>query len=124
MPENPYINVIFVAVMTVAFILVTSYGLGALAGWIAKKAGAPRSRQQSTFAGYLFAAPWIVGFLIFVVVPMGFCLYWSFTDYRVTSPQAPNWLGLENYRALLFEDSTFRASIVNTLYLTAIGLPL
>ena len=124
MPENPYVNVIFVAVMTVAFILVTSYGLGALAGWIAKMAGAPRSRQQSTFAGYMFAAPWIVGFLIFVVVPMGFSLYWSFTDYRVTANAAPNWVGLDNYVRLVTKDSGFRASVVNTLYLTVLGLPL
>ncbi len=124
MPENPYVNVIFVAMMTIAFIIATSYGLGALAGWISKLAGAPRSRQQSTFAGYMFAAPWIVGFLIFVVVPLGFSLYWSFTDYRVTANAPPNWVGLNNYVRLITKDSSFVASVVNTLYLTVLGLPL
>ncbi len=124
MPANPYINVLEMAGLTVVFIIASSFGLAWVARRVAKARRATRKQQAETFAGYLFAAPWIVGFLIFVVVPMGFCLYWSFTDYRVTSPQAPAWLGLENYRVLLFEDSTFRASIVNTLYLTAIGLPL
>ncbi len=86
--------------------------------------GASPKKQENTFAGYFFAAPWIVGFLIFVIVPLGFSLYWSFTDYRVTSAEPANWVGLENYRTILFKDTSFRASIINTLYLTVIGLPL
>jgi len=124
MPENPYINVILTATLTVVFILACSYGLGWLARTVVKSRGASLKQQSNAFAGYLFAAPWIVGFLIFVVVPLGFSLYWSFTDYRVTSNTSPQWLGLENYYNLLFEDDSFRASIVNTFYLTVIGLPL
>ncbi len=124
MPQNPYLNVIVTAALTVLFILVSSFGLGALARGIARLRGATPKQQANTFAGYLFASPWIVGFLIFVVVPLGFSLYWSFTDYRVTANQPPQWLGFENYQNLLFNDDSFRASIVNTLYLTVIGLPL
>jgi multiple sugar transport system permease protein len=51
-------------------------------------------------------------------------LYWSFTDYRVTAKDPAQWIGFENYATLLFADKNFRASIVNTLYLTIIGLPL
>ncbi len=86
--------------------------------------GASPKKQENTFAGYFFAAPWIVGFLIFVIVPLGFSLYWSFTDYRVTSAEPARWLGFENYRTILLKDLSFRASILNTLYLTVIGLPL
>jgi len=42
----------------------------------------------------------------------------------VTFTHAPNWVGLENYIHLITKDSGFRASIVNTLYYTIIGLPL
>src|SRR4030065_2198441 len=35
----------------------------------------------------------------------------------------PNWIGLSNY-AQLINDAGFRSSIVNTLCLTAVGLPL
>jgi len=123
-PENPYLYVIVSAILAILFIIASCYGLGALARWIVKKRGASPKKQQSTFAGYFFAAPWIVGFLIFVVVPLGFSLYWSFTDYRVTSSQPPNWVGLDNYSQLLFRDDSFRASLFNTLYLTIVGLPL
>jgi multiple sugar transport system permease protein len=123
MSQNPYIDVLINAVLTVLFIIIASFGLGILARYIAKWAGAPKRQQENTFAGYLFAAPWIVGFLIFVIIPLGYSLYWSFTDYRVTENVPPNWIGLSNY-AQLIHDTGFRASIVNTLFLTAVGLPL
>lgn len=123
MTENPYIDVLINACLAVLFIIITSYGLGTLARYIAKWAGASNRKQDNTFAGYLFAGPWIIGFLIFVIVPLGYSLYWSFTDYRVTDNTPPNWIGLENY-AKLITDIGFRSSIVNTLYLTMIGLPL
>ena len=122
--DNPYINVLVTAGLTVLFIIASCYALGFLARSIARMSGASPKKQENTFAGYFFAAPWIVGFLIFVVVPLGFSLYWSFTDYRVTSAEPARWLGFENYRTILLKDSSFRASILNTLYLTVIGLPL
>ncbi|MGD8457044.1 MAG: sugar ABC transporter permease [Anaerolineales bacterium] len=122
--ENPYFDALLTAGGAVIFIIVTSLGIGALARAIAKWSGKKHRDQENTFSGYLFASPWIVGFLIFVLVPLGFSLYWSFTDYRVISSEPPAWVGLKNYTDLLFEDAGFRASIVNTIYLTIIGLPL
>ncbi|MBL8045585.1 MAG: sugar ABC transporter permease [Anaerolineales bacterium] len=124
MPTNPYLNVSLVAGVTIVLIIVFSLGLATVARAIAKAVGATRIKQANTFAGYLFAAPWILGFLIFVAVPMAFSLYWSFTDYRVTDNAPPNLVGFENYAKLIFNDSSFRASIVNTLFLTVIGLPI
>jgi multiple sugar transport system permease protein len=124
MPDNPYLDVLVTVFLTVIFIIASSYGLGFLARFIVKLRGASPKYQENTFAGYLFAAPWIVGFAIFVIIPLAFSLYWSFTDYRVTSRDPANWVGIDNYYNILFKDEGFRASIVNTLYLTVIGLPL
>jgi multiple sugar transport system permease protein len=124
MPGNPYLSVLLTVFLTVIFILVSSYGLGFLARFLVKLRGASPNYQERTFAGYLFAAPWIVGFVIFVIVPLAFSLYWSFTDYRVTSRDPAVWVGIDNYYNILFRDQGFRASLVNTLYLTVIGLPL
>jgi len=124
MRENPYLYALTTAAAAIIFIIFSSYCVGLFARFISKLTGASQRKQENTFAGYLFASPWIVGFLIFVIVPMGFSLYWSFTDYRVISNQPANWVGLENYIQLITKDSGFRASIINTLYLTAIGLPL
>ncbi len=124
MMENPYLNALITAAGALLFILLSSLGIGAFSRWVAKLRGASAKKQEETFSGYLFAAPWIVGFLIFVVIPLGFSLYWSFTDYRVTSSTPAEWVGWENYAKLLLKDDGFRQSIVNTLYLTVIGLPL
>ncbi len=122
--SNPYLSVLIIAVVTVVFIVVCSYGLGSVARWAVRMRGASPKQQESAFAGYFFAAPWIVGFIIFVIVPLSFSLYWSFTDFRIGSGSVASWKGLENYRDILFNDEGFRASVVNTLYLTVIGLPL
>lgn len=124
MPENPYLNVLVTALITVLFIIASSYGLGFLARAIVKLRGATPKHQENTFAGYFFAAPWIVGFIIFVLVPLSFSLYWSFTDYRIADNKPPNLIWFDNYATLLFDDESFRASLINTLYLTVIGLPL
>jgi multiple sugar transport system permease protein len=123
MSDNPYISVLINAALTIVFIVVTSFLLGSLVRWIVRRRGGTLKQQDNAFNGYLFAGPWIVGFLIFVVGPMAISLYWSFTDYRIASNAPVNWVGLENYSNLL-KDATFRASIVNTLFLTVIGLPL
>jgi len=122
--KNPYLDLILTAGLTVIFIIAACFGLGMLAKWISKKRGRSPVYQESAFAGYFFAAPWIVGFIIFIIIPLTFSFYWSFTDYRVTARDPANWLGLENYITLLTKDEGFRASIINTLYLTVIGLPL
>jgi multiple sugar transport system permease protein len=54
---------------------------------------------------------------------MAFSLYWSFTDYRIGVKEAPSLIGFENYANLILDDDGFRGSIVNTLFLTVIGLP-
>src|SRR5690349_2209251 len=120
--DNPYLNTIVWVLGTVIFIIASSIGLGAAARSIARRRGATPIVQNRTFAGYAFAAPWIVGFFIFVAAPMLASFYWSFTAYH--PPSAPEFTGLENYIRLITQDKDFRAALVNTLFLTVVGLPL
>lgn len=46
---------------------------------------------------YLFLLPWLVGFFILTVYPMGYSLLLSFTDYDFTQPNSTQWIGLSNY---------------------------
>lgn len=46
---------------------------------------------------YMFLAPWLVGFLVFTLYPMGYSLLLSFTDYDFTMPNSTQWIGLGNY---------------------------
>ena len=63
--------------------------------------------------GYLFIAPALLLFLVFIFLPLFASLYLSFTEYNVIHP--PRWVGLENFRALLFADPRFWKAFRNTL---------
>ena len=71
-------------------------------------------------AGLLFAAPWLVGFLVFLAYPLVASIYFSFCDYSVLKP--PVWIGLENYTEL-FHDELFWTALKNTLLYAAFALP-
>lgn len=70
----------------------------------------------------LFLAPWIIGFLAFIVYPMFASLYYSFTNYDLLS--APRFVGLENYTFMFTKDPQFWQAMRNTLWIIAVGLPL
>lgn len=72
--------------------------------------------------GYLFVAPQIVGLLVFVVGPVAASLLMGFLDINMVTMDY-RWVGLGNYEALL-ADRTFRMAVVNTLYFTAVSVPL
>jgi multiple sugar transport system permease protein len=76
--------------------------------------------HRSVFRGLLFASPWIVGFLIFQLVPMIGSAYFSLTNFNLF--QEPQFVGLRNYQRLA-GDELFWKSLLNTVYLTAIGVP-
>src|SRR5690348_4047208 len=119
---DAYVSTLAWAAGTVAFILLSSWGMAHLARAVARARGASPRLQARTFAGYLFAAPWIVGFVLFVVVPMAASLYWSFTKFD--PPNTPVWVGLDNYIRLLTNDRDFRVSLLNSVYMVVFGLPL
>jgi multiple sugar transport system permease protein len=89
------------------------------------KAAQPRrsSRRaiREELTGWLFASPWIIGFLIFTAAPMLFSLYASFTEYNITT--APKWVGLQNFERL-FRDPFFFKSLGNTFWMVVVKTPL
>lgn len=83
--------------------------------------GLTRKERQNLRLGLLFVSPWIVGFLAFLVYPIVYTLRISFTQYSGFGD--PKWIGLDNYRTLL-GDELFWTSLYNTLYYTALAVPL
>jgi multiple sugar transport system permease protein len=79
------------------------------------------SRRESV-AGYLFASPWLLGFLGLTLIPILLSFYYSFCRYDVLRP--PMFVGFDNYRFLLTESPKFYKSIYNTVYYTALRVPL
>lgn len=81
----------------------------------------PHARRELRL-GLLFLTPWLVGFALFIGYPLASSFYLSLTDFHIL--RNPRWVGLENYRELLFEDELFWIALRNTLYYLAVAVPL
>lgn len=81
-----------------------------------------RGERGNLALGLLFTGPWIAGFLLFSAYPLAMSVYYSFTEYNVIHP--PVWTGAANYRELFFEDPVFWTALYNTIYYTAVAVPL
>lgn len=74
--------------------------------------------RKATLTAYLFLAPAIVLLLVFSFWPVGFGSYIAFTQYNLI--EAPQWVGLDNFREL-FGDELFLISLKNSaLYLIVV----
>ncbi len=72
--------------------------------------------------GLFFVSPFIIGFTIFLLGPMLFSLYGSFTNYNITSRM--DFTGMSNYIQMFTRDRIFYTSLYNTLYYVLFIVPL
>jgi putative chitobiose transport system permease protein len=61
---------------------------------------------------YLFLAPAILLIAVFVLYPIIAVIYYSFTDFSISTP--PVWIGLENYQKLV-GDPTFWLALTHSI---------
>jgi multiple sugar transport system permease protein len=80
----------------------------------------PRVRRRE-WQGLLYIAPWIIGFLIFIVYPFIWSIQLSFMEWKGIG--TPKYIGFENYVTLFTDDGPFLISIRNTLVYTAVHVP-
>lgn len=79
-----------------------------------------RKREGSA---YLFLAPYLILFTVFIVLPVGLSMLLSFTDFD--SVNFPSWVGLKNYISLITSDAVFMQYVLpNTLKFSLIAGPL
>ncbi|MDL2206457.1 sugar ABC transporter permease [Eubacteriales bacterium OttesenSCG-928-N13] len=72
--------------------------------------------------GYLFLAPWLIGFLGLTLYPMIQSLYYSFTQFDMMSP--PEWVGFANYIKMFTADKTYMKSLQVTFTYVLWAVPL
>jgi multiple sugar transport system permease protein len=80
-----------------------------------------RASRNAQLTGLAFAAPWIVGFIVFFAYPVIASAYYSLCSFDAIRP--PRFIGFENYRRMFTEDDLFWKSLWNTLYMVVAGLP-
>ncbi|MFM9328088.1 carbohydrate ABC transporter permease [Paenibacillus mesotrionivorans] len=79
-------------------------------------------RTRDNWYGYLFISPIVLGFAAFMLVPIIWALYMSFTNESLMGGSA--WIGLDNYTRAFGDDPLFWTSMFNTLYFSAGLIPL
>ena len=79
-------------------------------------------REHSNPSGYLFAGPYALIFLIFILIPVLLAVVLSFTNFNAI--QWPSWVGFLNYITLLTSDETFMQFVLpNTVvYAVVVGI--
>ena len=89
-----------------------------------KRSETPRKKfniYDDNVVGYVFAAPFIFGFVCFSLIPICMSLFYSFTDYSLASKEA-SFVGVDNFLQL-FRDEIFMKSIAKTLQYVLISVP-
>lgn len=90
-------------------------GHPALLFWVKK------ARIREILAAYTLIAPHMLALFIFTFFAMGFAFYLAFHRYDLLSP--PTFVGVKNF-ARIFTDQDFRIALRNTLYYTAVVVPI
>lgn len=80
-----------------------------------------RRASPGSFAAYLWVAPWLTGFAVFLLVPAGLSAYYAMTDYSLLEP--PVWIGWRNFIEL-WHDPLFWKACRNTAYYAAASVTL
>jgi multiple sugar transport system permease protein len=72
--------------------------------------------------GFIFISPWILGFLLFFLLPMLASLVFSFMEFDLIRPEDARFIGIENYRQW-FGDPLVWESLLVTVKFAAIMIP-
>lgn len=81
-------------------------------------------RQRESRMGYVFVSPWIIGFAVFFLFPMGFSLVLSFshvTNLRSFTLESVGW---QNYIDALLVDVDFTPKLLTSVLDAAIKTPI
>lgn len=84
--------------------------------------GKPKNFRQNNLVGYLFVGPWITGFLLFGLIPIGTSLVLAFTNYNVLA--GGEFVGFANFQKMFFEDVRYGKSVDATFRYVFASVPL
>lgn len=85
-------------------------------------ARAEETSWRGSIGGYLFLAPWLIGFFGLTLGPALVSLYLSFTDFDLLG--SPRWVGAANYVRIATADAKFVSAMHVTFLYVALAVPL
>lgn len=87
-----------------------------LGGIVMEQAKVLRRKRKYDKCAYFMIFPAYFVFTVFILIPIGFVIYYSVTNFNLYS--APDFVGFKNY-VNLFKDEDFLTSVKNTFFYTA-----
>lgn len=81
----------------------------------------PKATLREWLAGYFFASPFIIGFLVFTAFPMGYSVWLAFHKWDLLT--LPRFVGFENI-VKMFEDPVANLALYNSAFYTFIAVPI
>jgi multiple sugar transport system permease protein len=77
----------------------------------------PRAKRELRL-GLLFISPWLVGFLVFTLIPMVATFVFSFVNLRITDGlmNPLTFVGLENYKLMIADPQTWKSLGITTKF--------
>ncbi|GEN50479.1 carbohydrate ABC transporter permease [Alkalibacterium pelagium] len=84
-------------------------------------------KKKFNLSQWIFIGPHFIFFIVFILFPMIYGFYASFTRWNLIS--SPTWVGLQNYQTILGDPTSsfyrqFRRGLINTLVFVAGTVPL
>lgn len=73
---------------------------------------------------YIFVAPFVITYLLFYLYPMLFSFGISLTDWTAVDMDTRNFVGIKNYIRVFTDDPMFWRSVLNTIKIMLIAMPL
>lgn len=89
---------------------------------VKKNRGLEAKRQMY---GYTFVAHWILGLVLFFIIPFFESIWYSFSSIKVEeSGFITTFVGLKNFKQILFEDPDYLDNLVNSVTSLIYSLPM
>ena len=88
----------------------------------------PAEKREAIW-GIFFLSPWIIGFFLFIFIPLVTAFSYSFMNYNTMAPDEATFAGLDNYIRLLGDEIAWRSLFVTAVYVfiwtpISVGVPL
>jgi multiple sugar transport system permease protein len=74
------------------------------------------SQKRESRWGFIFISPWIIGFLLFALIPLVTSLVYTFMDFNLLHPELAGFAGLANYQRLLDDPIAWRSLLLTASY--------
>ncbi len=108
-------------VISAIYFSVLVLGVIAFAIWFFTRFTGNRQARAEAYAGWIFASPWMIGFVVFTGGPILCSLIMAFCTYDALAPS--HFVGVRNFQEVFTQDPLFWKSLYNTVFMV-LGVPL